>query len=315
MKYFKHQEIDQQAWDDCIDNSQSGNLFCCSWYLNIIHPGWDALIRIQGDQYTAVIPLLGKKKFNILDFHQSPPLAQSLGPVVRDGFNPPHYESVNTELIRKYVLLHYPASDMLFARQISPNPEIRVNFILSLNKPYHEIYKNYRRDRTYRLRQAKASDLKIRKTSESHNLLNLYSHEVAPKLQGGVNYDSIQKIKEVADFVLETKKGFILEAVARDNISVSAALFILHKDRIVYYKAATNLIGRQTNANTLILDYVIHKFSENKLVLDFEGSTHPGIADYFTSFGASTEHYFFAKYECWLVSFYLRIRRFIMRYS
>ncbi len=57
INYLKHDQIDQQRWDDCIAHAPNGLVYAWSWYLDIVHPGWEALVEIVDDKYLSVMPL------------------------------------------------------------------------------------------------------------------------------------------------------------------------------------------------------------------------------------------------------------------
>ena len=54
--YLTHNQIDKQRWDECIAQSPDGLIYCWSWYLDVVHPGWEALVE---DDYENVMPLAG----------------------------------------------------------------------------------------------------------------------------------------------------------------------------------------------------------------------------------------------------------------
>ena len=60
IQYFEHKKIDKRKWDATI--AECGNIYAYSWYLDIVHPGWDALVE---DDYQVVMPLTGGKKFGV----------------------------------------------------------------------------------------------------------------------------------------------------------------------------------------------------------------------------------------------------------
>ena len=45
IKYLTHNNIDKTRWDECIRRSFNGNIYAWSWYLDIVHPQWEALIE------------------------------------------------------------------------------------------------------------------------------------------------------------------------------------------------------------------------------------------------------------------------------
>ena len=53
---LENKAIDKPKWDALI--AECGNIYAYSWYLDIVHPGWDALVD---DDYQAVMPLTGGK--------------------------------------------------------------------------------------------------------------------------------------------------------------------------------------------------------------------------------------------------------------
>lgn len=312
FKLYQHQEIDLEKWDECILKAQNGNLFCMSWYLNIIHPNWKALILEGNNKYLAVIPLLESHRWG-LTFHKQPPLAQLLGPVYFKELKVASGNEICKQFKKRYVLYKYPSKEKFLS--VCHSLVEHYNYVLPLDKPYKKICSGYRRDRKYRIKQAKANELNIKEADSPSKLLTLFRQEVVPKIAGGVSQTSLNHINDIAQYVIDHKNGFLLEASNQKNQTLSAALFIIFRERIIYINSATNNEGRQKNANTLILDWVIEKFAYRNYTLDFEGSDVPGIADFFKSFGAMAETYYEFKYENWWIKLLINIKRLFSNYK
>jgi hypothetical protein len=73
IQYLTHNQIDKKKWDATI--AECGNIYAFSWYLDIVHPHWEALV--EGD-YQVVMPITGGKKFGINYLFQ-PYFVQQLG--------------------------------------------------------------------------------------------------------------------------------------------------------------------------------------------------------------------------------------------
>ena len=73
IRCLENKAIDKPKWDALI--AECGNIYAYSWYLDIAHPGWDALVD---DDYQAVMPLTGGKKFGVNYLFQ-PFFVQQLG--------------------------------------------------------------------------------------------------------------------------------------------------------------------------------------------------------------------------------------------
>ena len=59
IKYRTYDKIDKRRWDECIAKSFNGSVYAWSWYLDVVHPKWDALVE---NDYERVMPICGSKK-------------------------------------------------------------------------------------------------------------------------------------------------------------------------------------------------------------------------------------------------------------
>jgi len=88
IKLLGHTEIDREQWDYCISHSVFETIYPYSWYLDLVSPGWDALVL---DDFRAVMPLTWTKKMGFRLLLQ-PVLAQQLGIFSRDSLDTPLLE-------------------------------------------------------------------------------------------------------------------------------------------------------------------------------------------------------------------------------
>lgn len=58
IRYIKHQNIDTEKWDECVDNAENRRIYATHWHLDRTAEYWDALVL--GD-YEYVMPLPVKK--------------------------------------------------------------------------------------------------------------------------------------------------------------------------------------------------------------------------------------------------------------
>jgi hypothetical protein len=75
IKYLTNENIDRRKWDECIARSFNGIVYAYSWYLDIVSPEWEALVK---DDYKSVMPLTWRKKYGIGYLYQ-PFFTQQLG--------------------------------------------------------------------------------------------------------------------------------------------------------------------------------------------------------------------------------------------
>ena len=75
IRYLRHEEIDKEKWDRCIDNAPNGLIYAYSYYLDAMSTHWDGIV--SGD-YQSVFPLTWNKKYGIKYLYQ-PFLTAQLG--------------------------------------------------------------------------------------------------------------------------------------------------------------------------------------------------------------------------------------------
>lgn len=307
IQYYKHNQIDPEKWNRCLNESTFGNIYCTFWYLGIIHPGWDALVLEENGEYKLIIPLLYYKR-SFFRIHRTPILAQRLGIFGGKQDIHDHIDTFFKYIKRHFSAFHYPldvvkkpACKKLVYKEMP-------NHYLELTKSYEDLYKSYRRDRKARLKQARHNALRVEFTDDHDGLLHLFKENVTHKIPGGVSQQTLLKIQRLVLESLKRKTGFVTTVLNDQDLPVSAAFFVRYKNRLTYLFAATNEEGKNKQANTLLLDTVIARYAGSSTVLDFEGATVDGIADFFKSFGAKSEVYYLLSYESSIFSSIKRVR-------
>ena len=92
--YHKNGEIDRELWDNCIRNSAVARPYAYSWYLDIMAPGWEALVD---DDYDSVFPVPSYIRFGV-QYASTPSFIQQLG-----AFSP---DKPASEAIIEFLELH-----------------------------------------------------------------------------------------------------------------------------------------------------------------------------------------------------------------
>ena len=62
IKYIHREHLDEEKYNDCVENSLQSNSYAFSWYLDIVCDNWDVLVL---DDYEAVMPIPWRKKYGI----------------------------------------------------------------------------------------------------------------------------------------------------------------------------------------------------------------------------------------------------------
>lgn len=278
IKYLQHREIDLEKWDRCIDQAPNGRIYAKSWYLDIMNPDWAGFV--YGD-YEFIMPLSVNTKFGITYVYQ-PVYAQQFG-----IFPSPPVNLVNdffSLLISTFRYVHYSFNSGNHFPKAHKYLNNRVNQTLSLSQSYNQISKNYS---THTLRNLKKVSHKLLVVDylQAKDYLQLKSK--FPGVEGRKNYLALLRL--IGQQSLLNQYGKIIGAYSEKNELCAAVLFLFENRRIVYLNAVSSPEGKEARGMYAIVDYVIKRFSGTDYILDFDGSSIPGVARFYEGFGATKE--------------------------
>ena len=283
VRYVKHESIDKARWDLVVEQSSNFRVYALTWFLDRVSEGWDALV--WGD-YEFVMPLTIRRKWGVK--YLFPPMyCQQLGifPV------PPI--QIQIEFFKRITEL-FLFIEIKVNSQLDPGgfPGLTVmprdNFVLPLFESYADISSKYSRDRSRNLLVAKKSGIIVLTGMNAREYIKHKGMAMSSK----VTKSSFGGLEAIISYTQSVGKGFILNAYTRHNELCAAAFFVRSGIRLVYLNAFSTQEGRATSAMTAIIDQLIRDQAASGLLLDFEGSTIPGIAAFMRGFGAQYESYY-----------------------
>lgn len=281
--YLTHDKIDKKKWDRCIEHASNGLIYAFSFYLDIMSTGWNALVM---DDYEAVMPLTWNKKFGITYLHQ-PPFTQQSG-----IFGNLPFDDNLTEAFINKALDQFPFMEinLNYANEYKNAAAIKCNLILSLQKPFHELEKSFRKDL---VKKVKNNQLIYAPSNEVEKAIELFKKNYSERIN--TPKSSFENLLRL--YILLKNKGqlFIRKVSSPDGNLQAIAIFLKDNRRIYYIMSTTLPEGRESEANYFLLYNVIKEFSEQDLVFDFEGSQIPSINFFFKKFGAIDQPYPFVR--------------------
>ncbi|MBZ4192112.1 GNAT family N-acetyltransferase [Niabella beijingensis] len=288
IRFFKRAEIDTTRWDAFIKNSAQYRIYALSNWLDHLSPGWSALINAD---YSVVMPLPVKKKYGI-SYLAQPRFTQQLGLYSARPLSP----AVAEDFLYHAAHLFSFAEIFLNTGTGSDAPAEKDNYILPLNNPYPEIRSRYSRSLTDNsLRPASKNQLKYIQQTDTAAAIDQYRQLYQQRM--GLEDAAYHQLEVLAAAMKKTGNCFTRQVIITEGRPVATSLFFIDRQRIYNLCSATPPEGRKLNANYFLYDQLIREFAGSGLILDFEGSTIPGIAAFYKKFGAHPEPYYFVKWN------------------
>jgi lipid II:glycine glycyltransferase (peptidoglycan interpeptide bridge formation enzyme) len=280
IKHLSHFSINKQNWDELILQADNGLVYALSWYLDIITPKWEALIS-SDLKYVMPVPIKYKYK---LPYIVQPLMAQQLGVF---GKAP-----VPAEIVRMFVknLPSYSYQLNLNHANLYPKSFQMPNYVLSLADSYDKLSRSFSKNTARNIQKAEKKGLKIVHDYNTEDFLKLYE-SVNRKYKS----PDLETMHALITQGLE-RNIFQIKAVSNKKGDVIAALcYTLFKDRFTYLIPVSNEQGKKDSAMFYLVDHLIKKASGTDILLDFEGSSIPGVAQFYRGFGAVNQPYHIIK--------------------
>lgn len=281
IRFIAHNEINKEKWDDCIRRSFNGNIYAWSWYLDVVHQNWDALVE---DDYIRVFPLTGNIRYGISYLFQ-PFFTQQLGvfssellsPTITDRFIqaiPDFYRFVEIRLN-----IHNRTDAYL------THVNWHTNYELDLIQSYDILASRYNHNTKRNLKKALDSQLTILKTINPIEVIDLFRFNRGRTISHW-NDAEYMRLKRLIYELTYHGQLTTFGVYTIENELCAGSIFTESHNRITFLFSGMSDIGKQKNALTLMLDHVIRQTAGNPLVFDFEGSDNPNLARFYKGFGS-----------------------------
>ena len=287
IRYIAHNQIDKQRWDECIAKSPDGLVYAWSWYLDVVHPGWEALVE---DDYETVMPLAGGRKFGINYLFQSF-FTQKWGVYGKNEVNKEKIEQFLETIPEKFKFAEIRIN-------ACNNPEgfkgfensFHHNIELDLSEKYEVLAENYHSNTKRDLAKAKKEKLQIIENAEPLSIINLFRKNRGKEIEkwGDNEY---KRLLDLVDTAKKHDSCLVLGVQNTDNQLVAGAFFMISHKKIVFLFSGADESNKELHGLTFLLDYVIEKYSGTDYILDFEGSDNEGLARFYKGFGGKEIFY------------------------
>ena len=280
MRWIKRKDINDEAWNRCIDTSINPKIYGLTWWLDAVCDEWEGLVV---NDYDAVVPVPIKNYWLFKKVFQ-PPFTQQLG-LFTSQLNSHEWCIEAMNAIRKrfgHGTLQWNEGqlDLIHATEIFYK---RTNYVQHLEE---RTVGDYRKSHQRNLKKAVDCGCEMREVTLIDFLAFFKKH--TPVYQS-----DFKKHKDKWETLLETAlargKAKVLGAYV--GAELMATVFWGHYDGRMYYLfPAVSPEGKKKGANIFMVHHAPAQF-EDALIIDFEGSEIEGIAHFMLGFNAQLHPY------------------------
>ncbi|MFZ5554857.1 MAG: GNAT family N-acetyltransferase [Bacteroidota bacterium] len=290
MKLLEHQHINKKKWDKTLASSSFPFVYAASWYLDAVHPGWQA---IADENYTCLFPVPVKKR-SAITYAIKPFFTQQLGWF---GNPTPAKEKETIALLEKNfryidfsIRTRPPVNEKKW--QVKEN----INYELNLTPGYEKISKKYSENCRRNLKKSLKNGHSACEDLSMDEMIKLFKRTKGRELKEmtSAHYKIIRSVYEAAE---KKNAAFITGIKNKNGKLISAVLFIHWENRIYHLFSASDEEGKRSGAAPAVIDHCIKKFAGTTTILDFEGSNVAGLARFYSGFGSERKMYYSMRYN------------------
>lgn len=289
LSYIKHSRIDTDKWNKCIENADNNRVYAYEWHLDRIVPHWDALV--YGD-YKYVMPLPIRKKMGIKYLYQ-PLFSQQLGIF-------PEAPMKICSLFYGYLVQNFRYAEINLNAGNVLKPETRAltfnsrkNFLLPLFEDYNNIADSFSKNTKRNIAKSEKHGLNLIEGIRLEEYMQFKQKNLPVKISD----TDLQSLKSLIAYGQRKSFGKIYGVYTQENELCAAVYFCKWKDRVIYFNAASNETSKKLGGMYFLVNSFIRQNAGKLLTLDFEGSMIPGVARFYSGFGATPEIYHQLKFN------------------
>jgi hypothetical protein len=282
IRYIPHNEIDFDKWDQCIDTAMNGIFYAYSWYRDMCSTSWDALVQ---DDYRAVMPLPVRKKFGIKYIYQ-PFFIQQLGVFSNESLTAAitemFLESIPSDI--RFVDYNLNTFNRLPEQHIAIKSKGKT-YELDLILPYEQLRAKYAENTKRNIKKATRNDLFVTAHARPEEIINVFRKN-SRRYHVPFREQDYRVLKHLIYAGMHKGMVSIKAAYTSNNNFCGGIVFYRSHQKVVWLFSGATPEARTTGAMSLLVDTFIQENAGKELVLDFEGSSNPGLARFYRGFGS-----------------------------
>ena len=293
LEVVERHAIDDDSWNACLLASSLSCIYASTWFLDILCPNWVAIIDFQNADYQSIMPIPVHKK-GIINYVSQPAFCQFLGIFHRQ--NEANSRQEIDILNQQFFDFFGKKFKNIIQYRFNPEQKFEADFtnythVLKLNQPYDNLKKGFSADRRNNLKRAQKYDWEVSEMDDIDVTIKIFSQNHAQQI-GRISpktYDLLRSLFKEAHG-RGCAELYVTRSVMSHEVE-AATMFWKFGGRLIHQFCAATPLGRKQEARTLLLNYVIERYANTPMLLDFETTNQDPFRYWNASFGGE-EVYF-----------------------
>jgi hypothetical protein len=283
--YYKNNEIDRELWDNCIKNSAHTKPYPYSWYLDIMSPGWEALVD---DDYDSVFPVPSYVKFGV-QYAATPAFIQQLG-----AFSPDKSASNAIVEFLDYMPDIYKLTDLCIGQKVEYSGYKvveKTNYELSLSSNYEKLLGRYTPECRKYISGAEKKRYEITSNVTPEELVDLSIENKRSNIEG-VRLRDYDRLINLMHHCITNSKGRIAGVRSTKKRLVYGIFLVQLPGSITIILEANTPRSIEKHLGFFVVNEIIKANASTGAILDFAGISDKSAIPGGKSFGGINMPYY-----------------------
>jgi hypothetical protein len=283
--YHKNGEIDRELWDNCIRNSARAKPYAYSWYLDIMAPGWAALID---DDYDSLFPVPSYVRFGV-QYAAVPAFIQQLG-----AFSPDKPVAQGIVEFLDFMPEFYKLTDLCVGQKVEyPGYKVieKPNFELDLSAKYERLSERYTPECLKFISSAVKKRFEPASDVSPAELVELCISNKKSNIRG-VKPRDWERLVNLMDFCISNRKGSITGVRLARKRLVYGVFHVQIPGSVTIILEANTPESTEKQIGLFVLNEIIRDNASTAAILDFAGADGKPAVPKAVSFGGENIPYY-----------------------
>lgn len=281
IQYLQNENIDRRKWDETIARSFNGIVYAYSWYLDIVSPGWNALVN---NDYKSVMPLTWRKKYGISYLFQ-PFFTQQLGVFSSEKSDADLVQQFLDAIPEQFKFVEINLNTFNHFNLQKFSIKQNLTHELDLIESYENIAKNYSDNLKRNLKKAQNNKLQTVFINQPDAVIKLFRKNRGAEVSTLKERD-YKTLTTLMHQAIHKGKAQIINVLNEQNELCAGAFFIESNNKVIFLFSGLSEEGKNLNAMPFLIDSFIRKNAGKNVTFDFEGSNDENLARFYKSFGS-----------------------------
>lgn len=285
---LNRKDIDEQKWNALIHSSVQSLPYALTWYLDAVAPNWSALVL---GNYEAVFPLPWLRRFGVKCIYQ-PYYCQQLG-VFSKTTPDSHLLRLFLDALQQFAYVNINLNPTTQAVADIYSLKSKKNLLLSLHTDYNTLRKACSENHRRNIAKAEKNGLQFIQDIGQKQFQDFYLKNI-DRQKENFKQQHEKVFKALCKAAVANNSARIFATALPDGTLSTAVMLLLHGNRAINIINVSSAEGKKNGSAHFLFNRLIGTLAATSpgTILDFEGSSIPGIARFYEGFGAQPEVFY-----------------------